>query len=378
MLKNKIYRYLSSEILKNFTTVLLTFTAVAWAVRAVNFLELMVDDGHSSTIYLYYSILNISTIVTRFIPLAFLISLIISIIKFERQQELLILWTSGLTKVKIANIFLLIAFFLTLIQIILSLFINPYLLNKSRSLLANNKQFQINSVLKSNDFSDSFFNLTFYIDKKNSNNELLNIFIKDKGGHLSTVVDKAGNPNNLTIIAKKGFIDNNKLILFNGMLQTLNEKKELKNIQFEKTELSLDEVLPRTITQTKIQETSSSLLLKCALSKKNNLDLVNCSKMGFKKETIQTLSRRLGVPLYIPLISIITSFLLIYHKEKKYNYFKKYILFVLSFFTLIAAEIFLKYTGSTFMVTASYFIFPIIISIFSYIYLIKKMNSKKI
>ena len=170
MLKNKIYRYLSSEILKNFTTVLLTFTAVAWAVRAVNFLELMVDDGHSSTIYLYYSILNISTIVTRFIPLAFLISLIISIIKFERQQELLILWTSGLTKVKIANIFLLIAFFLTLIQIILSLFINPYLLNKSRSLLANNKQFQINSVLKSNDFSDSFFNLTFYIDKKNSNN----------------------------------------------------------------------------------------------------------------------------------------------------------------------------------------------------------------
>ena len=56
MLKNKIYRYLSSEILKNFTTVLLTFTAVAWAVRAVNFLELMVDDGHSSTIYLYYSI----------------------------------------------------------------------------------------------------------------------------------------------------------------------------------------------------------------------------------------------------------------------------------------------------------------------------------
>ena len=46
MLKNKIYKYLSSEILKNFITILLTFTAIAWVVRAVNFLDLMVEDGY--------------------------------------------------------------------------------------------------------------------------------------------------------------------------------------------------------------------------------------------------------------------------------------------------------------------------------------------
>ena len=106
MLKNKIYKYLFNEILKNFITILLTFTALAWVVRAVNFLDLMVEDGYSSLIYFKYSILNISTIISRFIPLAFLLSLTISIVKFERQQELLILWTTGLTKLKIVNIFL--------------------------------------------------------------------------------------------------------------------------------------------------------------------------------------------------------------------------------------------------------------------------------
>ena len=42
MLKNKIYKYLLTEIVKNFFTILLTFTAIAWTVRAVNFLDLMI------------------------------------------------------------------------------------------------------------------------------------------------------------------------------------------------------------------------------------------------------------------------------------------------------------------------------------------------
>ena len=93
MLKNKIYNYLAGEIFKNFITILLTFTAIAWTVRAVNFLDLMIEDGFSVYIYFKYSLLNISTIVTRFIPLSFLLSMVICILKFERQQELMILWT---------------------------------------------------------------------------------------------------------------------------------------------------------------------------------------------------------------------------------------------------------------------------------------------
>ena len=167
MLKNKIYNYISFEILKNFITILLTFTAIAWTVRAVNFLDLMIEDGYSAQIYFKYSVFSVSTIMTRFVPLSFLIALIISIIKFERQQELLILWVSGLNKIKIINIIFLVSFFITLLQIILGLFINPLALNKSRSLLRNTEIVQIDSIIRSNDFSDSFKGLTFYIEDKN-------------------------------------------------------------------------------------------------------------------------------------------------------------------------------------------------------------------
>ena len=58
---------------------------------------------------------------------------------------------------------------------------------------------------------------------------------------------------------------------------------EIKNILFEKTELSLKNMTTRTIKQPKIQETSSWLLLDCALNLNQNLDQINCSK-DFKNE----------------------------------------------------------------------------------------------
>ena len=373
MLKNKIYKYLSTEIFKNFITILLTFTAIAWTVRAVSFLDLMIEDGYSAAIYFEYSLLNISTIVTRFIPLSFLLSLIISIAKFERQQELLILWSSGLNKIKIVNIFFLISILITLFQIILSIFINPYSLNKSRSLLRETNITQINSILKTNDFSDSFKGVTFYIDKKEKNGDLINIFIKDDNGSINTIVNEVGKNNSSTIIAKRGVTTNNKLILFDGFVQSLNKKKEIQNINFVKTELSLSNFSTRTIKQPKIQETSTYDLVKCY---KSNIieNLQNCSYQNKKKEVVENLSRRMGMPLYIPLISIIASFMLIYQKEEKYNYLKKYIIFIFAFIVLLFAEIVLKFTGFSSMNFVLYFATPLFLFVVLYALLIKNMT----
>ena len=377
MLKNKIYNYFFNEILRNFIIILFTFTAIAWVVRAVNFLDLMVEDGHGSSVYFKYSLLNIASIASRFIPLAFLLSLTISILKFERQQELLILWTTGLSKIKIVNIFLLIGLFITLFQLLLSTFINPLLLNESRSLLRDNSSLQINTVLRSNDFSDAFKNLTFYIESKNTNDELINIFIKDVGGNLNTISAKKDENKNSTIIAKKGFVDNNKLILFDGIIQSIQSNNKIKNIQFEKTELSLGKISSRTIKQPKIQETSSSSLIKCFLKKNNSLVIDSCTE-NYKIEVTQTLSRRLGMPLYIPLISIIISLLLINKKKGKYNFLKKYLLFILTFIILIFAEILLKFTGMSLYALSFYFLLPISISFFFYIYLFKRIVNERV
>ena len=64
MLKNKIYNYFFNEIFKNFIIILFTFAAIAWVVRAVNFLDLLVDDGYSDNPFAV-GYINTTTAITR-------------------------------------------------------------------------------------------------------------------------------------------------------------------------------------------------------------------------------------------------------------------------------------------------------------------------
>ena len=56
MLQNKIYYNYFKEILKIFITILLSLTIIAWTVRAVNFLDLIVENGYSITTYFNFSL----------------------------------------------------------------------------------------------------------------------------------------------------------------------------------------------------------------------------------------------------------------------------------------------------------------------------------
>ena len=378
MLKNKIYNYIFIDIIKNFLTILITFTLIAWTVRAVNFLDLMIEDGFSLNIYAKYSLLNITTIASRFVSLSFLLALIISIIKFEKQQELLILWINGLNKIKIANIFLLIGFILCIFQLTLTTIINPILLNKSRTLLRETESKQINSILKTNDFSDSFKSVTFYIEEKNNNNELINIFIQDNNGSLQTILNEIGDSTNTTIVAKKGIIKDQKLILYDGSIQTLNKKKEVKNINFEKTELSTNNFNSRTIVQPKIQETSTLSLISCFVKDKQKYLGVCPYNDNYNEIALETISRRISSPLYIPIISIIISFLLIYKKEKKFTFLKKYFLFCCVFLILILSEILGRFSGISFKYALVYFLIPLTMFVIIYLLLVKNLFLEKI
>ena len=71
MLQNKIYQNFLIEILKTFFIVLFGLSVIALTVRAVNFLDLIVDNGYPVKIYFQYSLLNLFGIAPKFIPLSF-------------------------------------------------------------------------------------------------------------------------------------------------------------------------------------------------------------------------------------------------------------------------------------------------------------------
>ena len=109
MLQNKIYRNFFIEIIKTFFVILFGLSLIALTVRSVSFLDLIVENGYPVNTYFKYSLLNLFGIAPKFIPLSFLISLSIFVIKHIQDSEFVILWTSGVQKIRIINLFFMIS-----------------------------------------------------------------------------------------------------------------------------------------------------------------------------------------------------------------------------------------------------------------------------
>ena len=167
-----------------------------------------------------------------------------------------------------------------------------------------------------------------------------------------------------------------EMILFNGQIISEN-KSNLKNniVKFEQLNIDLNNLQSGTIKQPKLQETSTLKLLKCVFDIGIN-QLSNCNDT--KKEIITVLNRRIILPFYIPVISLICSFLLIKVKTKKNYFLNKYSIFFLSFITLLYAELIIRYTGISKFVGGLFIISPLLLIPIIYSFLIYGLKRESV
>ena len=382
-MKNKFYKYFFKEFLSLLTLIILSLACVVWAVQAVNFLDLVTEGGHSFNLYFSYTILGLPKIIARLLPFAFLIALCVTIIKFEKDNELIILWTSGLNKIKIVHLILLISILVTLFQLIMSSTISPKSLFMSRGIIKNSDLSFFPSLVKEKKFNDTVKGLTIFVESKKNNN-LKNIFLRDDsdGSTSSTIIAKSG------YVIKKGGYD--FLILFNGIVQKekvkQNEDNKISTINFTKTEINLSKYASHTITHPKIQERTSAALLACLMKfttsiftnfNLNDWASKNCyywtDEEDMKRnanEYLNELNRRFILPFYIPLIGLISCFLLSSKRENK-NSLLRLFCSLTGLLIIIFAEISLRSANSSTTLLYTFYIFPLAFGILNYLILLK-------
>ena len=343
---------------------------IALTVRAVNFLDLIVENGYSLLTYFKYSFLNIFGIAPKFFPIAFLLSVIIFIMK-HNNNEFIILWTTGVKKTAIVNLLLLSSLVITIIYLIFSVYLTPFALNKSREMISQSKFSNFLPTIRSQQFSDSFKGLTFFVEKK-INNEIQNIFLHDTGNNLKNFSSNDSNVESTTIIAEKGIVERKELFLLNGkIISNKKLKQESEIIKFEQLSINLRSLNTTIIKKPKLQETSTFKLLSCFFKKNNGLDI--CEKDA-EKEITPILIRRLALPAYIPVLCLICSFLMI---NKNNSLKKKFLIFFYSFVVLVFIELILKYTGTNDFLKVIYLILPFAISFTIYPTLIYKFSKQQ-
>ena len=174
-MKKTIYKYIFHEFLRYFAISIFALSVIAWTIQAVNFLDLVTEDGHAFRIYFYYSLLTLSKILTKLVPICFLIASVLTILKMDKDNELIALWTSGLNKIHVVNLIFNISLIIMFIQLFLTIFLNPTTLNFSRTILKSSDLQFVPSLLKERQFNDTVKTLTIFVDKKNEDGIYENI-----------------------------------------------------------------------------------------------------------------------------------------------------------------------------------------------------------
>ena len=67
-MKKILFRKLLIDYLSFFLIALLGSSIVVWVFQAVNYLDIMIEDGRDYTIYINYSLLNFPKILSKLLP----------------------------------------------------------------------------------------------------------------------------------------------------------------------------------------------------------------------------------------------------------------------------------------------------------------------
>jgi len=367
-MKKIIFRKLLLDCLTFFFLALFGISTIIWVFQAVNFLDIMIEDGRNYSVYFNYTLLNFPKIISRILPFALFFSFSYTLIKYETNNELIIFWNHGVNKISIINYFLWVSILIMIIQILLLSFVVPKSQEMAKSKLRSSDLDYFEGLIKPKKFNDTIKNLTIYTEDKNTNDEFKNIYIK-----------KNNSKNEFQItFAKKGVFElkGNKriLVLYDGQTLTQNNNN-ISNFNFSKSDFGLTNTDTHLVTYKKIQEQSTISLIKCMKSilKKKNYNIVNCNSDN-PRNIYKELFKRLISPFYLPVLILISLSLILTSKENlKYNK-NKFLMFFSGFGIIILSESSLSYITNNLIKNISVSIIPIILTLIFYIFFIYKLN----
>ena len=161
-MKKIIFRKLLLDYMSFFLIALFSSGIVIWVFQAVNFLDIMIEDGRSYSVYISYSLLNFPKIINKLFPFVLFFSLFYIIIKYENNNELIIFWNFGVNKIQLVNLIFKFSIFLMIIQMIFSSLIVPKSQDLSRSFLRSSTINFYENFIKPKRFNDTIKKVTIY------------------------------------------------------------------------------------------------------------------------------------------------------------------------------------------------------------------------
>ena len=368
-----LFRKLILDISLRALIITFTIGLIVWIIQAANYLDFVIDDGHNFAIYFYYNLFNFPKIIHRILPFVFGISVFFELIKYERNNELLIFWTNGITKRRFISNLINFSLIVMFLQIMIGSIISPSSQLKAREFLKNSNMDFLPNLIKQGKFIDTVSGLTIFINEKTDKNSFKNIYIQE-----GNILDLTSDDNQI-IFAKEGFLDNKDKKIFKlleGKIVSTNNNR-LISFEFDKIDYNLSKFESRTIKIAKMQELPSRKIIECSISLMKGIsyrEKMFLCDFNSSKNINQEIYKRFVKPIYFPVLTLMCCFLLTFSKIENNFSFKTIKVFLYLFLILVLSEVLMRYIYSSQLLFFLVIILPIVIYFLIYNFLITKVS----
>ena len=368
-----IFRKFSVDILTFFLLSSLSISSIVWVIQGVNLLDIVSEQGHELKVYFIYSILNFPKIFSKLMMFTYFLTLFVVISRYEDNNEILIFWVNGIKKITFINFIAKFSLIILLIQFIFNLYIVPYTQNLAQEYLKISSVDFFPKILQEKKFSNIKQDLTIFVDKNSEDGGLKGIYIKEK----------LKNNQNKIIIASRGRIfkesDGYNFKLSDGKIINLDTKGNF-NLGFKETNYDLSKINSKTRKEKKIDEVESKFLLNC-LEENINLRKDEKFRCGYEnsfllKDIYEEIFKRFINPIYIIIISLISSLIIMKNKIQRLQNYFKFFLFICGFSILIFSELTYRFIFSKSHIELLIIALPIICIFVFYIFILIKSKFK--
>ena len=368
-----IFRKFSVDILTFFLLSSLSISSIVWVIQGVNLLDIVSEQGHELKVYFIYSILNFPKIFSKLMMFTYFLTLFVVISRYEDNNEILIFWVNGIKKITFINFIAKFSLIILLIQFIFNLYIVPYTQNLAQEYLKISSVDFFPKILQEKKFSNIKQDLTIFVDKNSEDGGLKGIYIKEK----------LKNNQNKIIIASRGRIfkesDGYNFKLSDGKIINLDTKGNF-NLGFKETNYDLSKINSKTRKEKKIDEVESKFLLNC-LEENINLRKDEKFRCGYEnsfllKDIYEEIFKRFINPIYIIIISLISSLIIMKNKIQRLQNYFKFFLFICGFSILIFSELTYRFIFSKSHIELLIIALPVICIFIFYIFILIKSKFK--
>lgn len=180
-------KYITRHLIHSTLLITFSLTSIVWLTQALRFIDFMVNQGVSITIFLTLTVLLIPSLLLMILPPALFCAILFVYNRLTVDSELVVMQAAGLSRWRLALPALQVAALVTAFAYLTALYLQPVSYRQFREMQSYLRNNYVSILLQEGVFSNPVDGLTVFIRERDRNNILHGILVHDGRNPKSSV-----------------------------------------------------------------------------------------------------------------------------------------------------------------------------------------------